>query len=166
MQTSVQNEYNNSLHKYIFINPNAYPITRYRMHYKSVTFSRPPICFAHSKFHFTNDAVHIFHRRHVSPTNKTSSRFKPVAPVAHLIRVVTAVDVVMSDENFVRTIRQVHFACTPDGNYMTWMRRDALVSPGSVQWKRIVQFSPGPSSSRMDDVQRASERISPPARRG
>lgn len=65
----------------------------------------------------------------------------------------------MSDENFVRTIRQVHFACAPRGNYMTWMRRDALVSPGSVQRKRIVQFGPEPSSLRMDDVQRARAHI-------
>lgn len=69
------------------------------------------------------------------------------------------------DENFTRTIRQVHFACIPHGNYMTWTRRGAFNVPGrpaSVR-KRIVQFSPLDLHSREWTTSR--ERRIPPVGR-
>jgi len=155
MQTSAQNEYNNSLRKYIFINSNAYPITRYRTHYTYVTFSRSTLRI-HSKL--ASRTVYIFHHGYVSSDEQCSGLNRLHQSPVNSHRCVT-VAVVVSDENFAGTIRQVHFACTRHGNYTTWMRRDALVSSGSVQRKRIVQFGPRPSFPRMDDVQRARAHI-------
>lgn len=96
--------------------------------YVHLTFLWPPICFANllAKSHFAIARL-IFLIQASDKACPALNRLYQWLVNSH--RCIATSSSSSFDENFTRTIRQVHFACIPHGNYMTWMRRGAWMFP-------------------------------------